>query len=380
MSRPAAPQEDFDSIALAHDYLLVMRGAERTFAAIADIVPSAPIYTLLYDREGTGGRFARHPVVTSALQHLGLRQQNFRALLPLYPVAAATLRTNRHDLVLSSSSAFAHGVPIREGAVHVCYCHSPFRYAWFERGRTLREMPSVLRPFVGATLDGIRRRDAQVARRVTCYLANSRLSQERILRFWKREAAIVHPPVEIDRFSCAEPEDFFLIVSEVVQHKRIPFALEAARRANKKVVVVGDGPDLPRLRAQYAGIHEFRGRLSDRELEEVYPRAAALIVPAVEEFGIAAVESQAAGRPVVGVAAGGLTETVVPGETGELVPEDDVEALAEVLSYTDFSRFDSDRLRRNAERFTPESFRRRFVAAVRRAQGRPVHSELALTG
>jgi glycosyltransferase involved in cell wall biosynthesis len=372
-------QANSASIALAHDFLLVMRGAERTFATIADIVPSAPIYTLLYDREGTDGRFARHPVVTSALQRLGLRQKNFRALLPLYPLAAASLSTNRHDLVLSSSSAFAHGVPVREGAVHVCYCHTPFRYAWFERGRTLREMPSALRPFVSATLNGIRRRDEQVARRVTCYVANSRLSQERILRFWNREAPIVHPPVEVDRFSTAEPEDFFLMVSEVVTHKRIPFALEAARRAQKKVVLVGEGPDLPRLRARYAGTHEFRGRLSDRELEGLYPRAAALIVPAVEEFGIASVESQAAGRPVVGVAAGGLTETVVPGETGELVPKDDVDALAEVLRYTDFRRFSSRRVRRNAERFTPESFRRRFIAEVRRVQGLPAQAELALT-
>jgi glycosyltransferase involved in cell wall biosynthesis len=368
-----------ESIALAHDYLLVMRGAERTFASIADVAPSAPIYTLLYDRDGTSGRFGGHPVVTSALQHLRVRQSSFRALLPLYPVAAASLHTNRHDLVLSSSSAFAHGVPVREGAVHVCYCHTPFRYAWFERARTLREMPAAMRPFVGATLNRIRRRDLQIARRVTCYLANSRLSQERILRYWNREAPIVHPPVEVERFSSGEPEDFFLVVSEVVRHKRIQLALEAARRAGRKVVVVGEGPDLGRLRTKYAGVHEFRGRVSDTELEDLYPRAAALIVTAVEEFGIASVEAQAAGRPVVGVAAGGLTETVTPGETGELVPKDDVDALAEVLRYTDFGRFRGEQLRENAERFRPDAFRRRFVAEVRRAQGRPARAELALT-
>jgi glycosyltransferase involved in cell wall biosynthesis len=375
----SVPRRGSDSIALAHDYLLVMRGAERTFAAIADIAPSAPIYTLLYDREGTRGRFATHPVVASRLQHLRLRQGSFRSLLPLYPVAVSTLSTNRYDLVVSSSSAFAHGVPVREGAVHVCYCHTPFRYAWFARDWARDELRPALRPFVDATLNGIRQRDIRIARRVTHYVANSRLCQERILRFWKREAPVVHPPVEVERFSRAEPEDFFLIVSEVIRHKRIPFALEAARRAKRKVVVVGDGPDLPRLRAEYAGIHEFRGRLSDRELENLYPRAKALIVPAVEEFGIAAVESQAAGRPVVGVAAGGLIETVVPGETGELVPIGDVDALAEAIAYVDFDRFSEDRLRQNAERFSVESFRRRFVAEVRRAQRRPAGSELALT-
>jgi glycosyltransferase involved in cell wall biosynthesis len=306
-------------------------------------------------------------VRVSRLQRLGATQDTFRRLLPLFPLAAERLPVSGHDVVISSSSAFAHGVRPSPGAVHVCYCHSPFRYAWFERERALGELPRPLRPLLDATLGRIRRRDLEIARGVTRYVANSRLCQERIRRFWDRDAAVVHPPVEVERFAPGEPEDFFLTVGEVTRHKRLPVALDAASRAGKRVVVVGDGPELARLRARYGGAHEFLGRVSDAELETLYPRALALIVPGVEEFGIAAVEAQAAGRPVVGVDAGGLRETVIGGETGELVPEDDVAAMAEVLGATDFTRYDAGALRRNAERFSRAAFQERLRAEIDQA-------------
>jgi glycosyltransferase involved in cell wall biosynthesis len=368
MAVPAlTPAEE--SIGLVHDYLLVMRGAERTFAAIADMAPSAPVYTLLYDRQATGGRFDSHRVVTSGLQRLGVRQRGFRALLPLLAGAAARLPTRRHQVLVSSSSAFAHGAPAGDDAVHVCYCHTPFRYAWFEQEIALAEAPWAVRPLVAATLRRIRRRDVAIAREVTRYVANSAVCQERIHRFWGREATVVHPPVAVERFTTGEPDDFFLVVSEAVRHKRLGLALDAARRAGRRVVVVGEGPDLPRLRARYADAHEFRGRVTDDELARLYRRALALVVPNVEEFGIAAVEAQAAGRPVVGVEAGGLKETVIPGVTGVLVPDGDVDALAEALSYTDFTRFDSRRARLNAERFSTTAFQEAFALEVRRAEG-----------
>lgn len=359
-------------IGLAHDYLLVMRGAERTFAAIADLAPSSPIYTLLYDREGTQGRFESHPVITSPLQRLPLRQRGFRGLLPLFPAAAARLRADEHRLVISSSSAFAHGVRTGDGAVHVCYCHTPFRYAWFERERALSEVPRPMRPVLDRTLASIRRRDVSLAREVTRFIANSALCQERIRRFWNRDAPVIYPPVDVDRFSPGEPEDFFLLVGEITRHKRQALALEAARRAGRRVVVVGEGPELARLRVEYGDVHEFRGRLSDDELSELYPRALALIVPNAEEFGIAAVESQAAGRPVLAVDAGGAQETVIAGETGELVPEEDVAAMAEALVHTDFTRFVSGRIRENAERFSRRTFQERFAEEVGRVTDRAV--------
>jgi glycosyltransferase involved in cell wall biosynthesis len=354
-------------VALVHDYLLVRRGAERTFEAVAECWPEAPIYTLLYDEEGTEGRFAGREVRTSYLQRLGLKQRGFRALLPAFPRAIRSLPLDAHDLVVSSSSAFAHGVRIRADARHVCYCHSPFRYAWFERERALEEVARPLRPLLRRTLDSIRAADLAASRSVTRYVANSVITQQRIDELWDRSASVVHPPVEVERFRRTVAGDRFLVVTELVRHKRVELALAAAKRAGAGVDVVGEGPDRERLQSRYGGAR-FLGRVGDAELAELYGRARALILPNVEEFGIAAVEAQAAGRPVVAVAAGGALETVVEGETGVLVAPGDVDALTYALRDTDFSRFEPGRIVALAQRFSKAAFQRRLREQVRAAE------------
>ncbi len=359
-------------VALVHDYLLVRRGAERTFEAIAECWPEAPIYTLLYDREGTRGRFAGREVRTSFLQRLGARQASFRRLLPAFPLAVRSLPLGEFDLVVSSSSAFAHGVRTGERARHVCYCHSPFRYAWFETDRALGEVAPALRPALKGTLRGIRAADRSAARRVTRYLANSELTRRRIEAHWDRDSEVVHPPVEVERFASppagrpTRSRPSLLVVTELVPHKRVELALEAACRAGMPIKVVGEGPERPRLEALYGGDGgaEFLGRVDDAELTGLYAAALAFVMPNVEEFGIAAVEAQAAGRPVVAVAAGGALETVVDGETGVLAPGGDADALARVLAETDFGRFRPERIARHAHRFSREAFKRRLVERV----------------
>lgn len=356
-------------VALVHDYLLVMRGAERTFAAIAACWPEASIYTLLYDPRGTEGRFAGRSVHSSYLQHLGIGQRGFRGLLPLFPRAAERLALQGHGLVVSSSSAFAHGIRTGDDAVHVSYCHSPFRYAWHERRRGLDDTPRALRPAVACMLDRTRRWDVAASRRVNHYIANSELTRLRIQEFWGREATVVHPPVETERFSIGTAEGFFLVVTELVRHKRVEHALKAARRARARIKVVGAGPDLKRLQALYGSTAEFVGRISDEQLADLYPRARALVVPNIEEFGIAAVEAQAAGRPVIAVDAGGARETVIDGQTGTLVPPDDVDALAEILAGTDFDRFSPVAIRAHASQFSTSAFQQKLVAEVHRLVG-----------
>jgi glycosyltransferase involved in cell wall biosynthesis len=353
--------------ALVHDYLIVMRGAERTFAEIAACWPGAPIYTLLYD-PALGPNFAGRTITTSFLQRLSVRQDGFRRLLPLLPVAAGRLTVEGHDLVVSSSSAFAHGVHIPPGAVHVCYCHSPFRYAWHERDRALEEAPRPLRSALAVSLGAIRRWDRAAAGRVTHYIANSELTRKRIADFYGYDATVVHPPVEVERFRPGVAEDFFVVVGELVRHKRVELALTAAQRAGAQVKVVGAGPELERLRARFAATAEFLGRVSDSELAALLPRARALLMPNVEEFGIAAVEAQAAGRPVVAADAGGARETVITGETGVLVPPGDMDAMAEAIRYTNFDSFSAGRLAANAARFSPARFREELLAVVARAR------------
>jgi glycosyltransferase involved in cell wall biosynthesis len=357
------------STALVHDYLLVMRGAERSFAAIAECWDEAPIYTLLYDRAGTEDAFAGRRVETSPLQRLRIRQSGFRRLLPLFPKAVERLPVAGHDLVVSSSSAFAHGVRPGPGATHVCYCHSPFRYAWHERDATVAGAPRPLRPVVRATLDRIRDWDLEASGRVTHYVTNSELSRRRIQDCYGRDATVVHPPVDVERFAVGEPEDFFLVVCELVAHKRVNDAVEAARRAGQRIKVVGDGPAARELAREYSSSVELLGRVSDSELASLYRRARALVVPNVEEFGIAAVEAQASGRPVLAAGDGGVRETVLDGETGVLVAPDDVDALAEAMRATDWERFDPQRIHRHAQRFSTAEFKRRFRSEVDRLAG-----------
>jgi glycosyltransferase involved in cell wall biosynthesis len=350
---------------LVHDYLLVKRGAERTFLSIADEWPDAPIRTLLFDASVFGDRLRGHAIGASRLQRLRIRQGTFRAFLPVYPFAAERLDVGGSDLVISSSSAFAHGVHPATGAMHVCYCHSPFRYVWHEAQQLSSSVPPVLRPAVSSLTRAVRQWDRNAASRVTHFIANSKLTQERIAQYWQRDSAVLHPPVEVDRFAPASPEGYALLVGELVHHKRFDLALEAARMAGMPAKVAGAGPDADRLRHLYPDA-EFTGRVDDATLERLYARATVLIVPNVEEFGIAAVEAQAAGRPVLAAGRGGATETVVDGVTGVLFPPGDLDALTDALRNVDFERFDSSVIVQHARRFSPQAFRCRLRAEIDR--------------
>jgi len=340
-----------------------MRGAERTFAAMADLYADAPIFTLLYNEHGTHGRFAGRSITTSPLQRLSVSQSSFRRLLPLYPWAAGRLHPENCDVVLSSSSAFAHGVRVPAGALHVCYCHAPFRYAWYEEARALHETSLFLRPLLRLQLRRIRRWDLSASRRVDAYIANSELTRERIKRYYGRESVVIHPPVETQRFKMGVPGDALLVVSEIVRHKRVHVALEAARRASVPIRIVGSGPDHAALSEAYPEA-EFLGRASDEELVELYASARAVVVPSMEEFGITAVEAQAAGRPVIAAAAGGALETVIDGQTGLLASLDDPDSFAQAMRRIEDLDGDPARARENAERFSVDAFKRRLSKEV----------------
>lgn len=343
-----------------------MRGAERTFAEMSACWPEAPIYTLLYDSDGASA-FGDREVHSSYLQRLGVSQKGFRYLLPLFPRAVEHLPVEEYDVLVSSSSAFAHGIRPRPGAVHVCYCHSPFRYTWFEQGRALSECPKPARPLLRRTLRHLRSWDLAASKRVTHYVANSEITRDRISRIYGRDADVLHPPVLVERFSPGDPGDYLLFVGQIVRHKRVDVAIEAARLAGRRIKVVGSGPDLDGLRERYRdpGV-EFLGSVSDPDLGGLYAGCAGLVVANVEEFGIAAVEAQASGRPVIAVDRGGVRETVLPGKTGLLVEGEDAESLAEAIRSADFDRFDPELIAAHAQRFSSDEFRRRFRLLVER--------------
>jgi glycosyltransferase involved in cell wall biosynthesis len=354
-------------IALVHDYLIGMRGADRTFVAMAESWPEAPIYTLLYDEAATGGVFKGREIHTSYLRCLHAQRDGFRRLLPLFPRAVEHLPVQDYDLIISSSSAFAHGVRPAPDAVHVCYCHTPFRYAWIEQQRALEEVHPLMRPPLRRVLNRMRKWDTEASRRVTDYVAVSQVTRDRIRSIWDRESTVVYPPVDLERFSIGSAEDYLLVVTELVRHKRVELALEAARRARLAIKVVGGGPELRRLREAFGCTAEFLGRVSDAEVESLYAGALALVVPGAEEFGIAAVEAQAAGRPVIAAAAGGVLETVIPGLTGVLVPPGDVDELTRAMRDTPFDSFDPAHIRAHTGFFSVNAFKRRLATQVEHA-------------
>jgi glycosyltransferase involved in cell wall biosynthesis len=353
-------------VVLVHDYLLVMRGAERTFVEMAKCFPNASIATLLYDPVGTQGRFRHRRVRTSFLQPVAASQAHFRRFLPLMPLAAERLPLGDARVVISSTSAFAHGVRPTPEAIHVSYCHSPFRYVWHERRRTEERIRLPLRPLAHGALGALRHWDVRASQRVTAYLANSQLTRQRIADFYGREAPVIHPPVDVERFGALPaPEDYFLLVGEVISHKSPEVALAAAERAGVPVKVVGTGPELARLKQHFSHA-TFLGRVDDRRLIELYAGCRALIVPAVEEFGMTMVEAHAAGRPVIAASRGGALEIVDDGETGVLFTPGSVDELAEALRVTDWEGFDVGRLKQNAQRFSFGEFRRRFGFEIAR--------------
>lgn len=371
-------------VALIHDFLLDVRGAERVFAALCDLFPQADLFTAIYDERGTEGWFAHRDITTSFLQRLRPTARTFRPLLPLYPYAMEALDLSGYDVVVSSSSAWAHGVLVDPGAVHVSYCHNPFRYAWNAREATLSARDPITRAALGVILSRWRQWDTTAAQRVDRYVANSETTRLRIGRYFNRDATVLHPPVETSRFTPrADVGDAYVVLSELMSHKRIDLAVRAFTRLGRPLMVVGNGPDARRLRRLAGPNVTFTGRVSDREAAELLERCRALVVTATEEFGIAAVEAQAAGRPVIALREGGVRETVLDGITGAFFEEPTVDALTEAVRSFDPLAIDPAECARNAERFDVAHFRhgmRRVVddaLSAERAPREPLRRRVA---
>jgi glycosyltransferase involved in cell wall biosynthesis len=377
-------------VALVHDFLLDLRGAERVFAAICDAWPEADVFTAVYDERGTEGRFAARSPQASFLQRLRPTARTFRPLLPLYPHAIESLDLRGYDIVVSSSSAWAHGVLVDPGAVHVCYCHNPFRYAWSEREATLAARNPLTRPALRLLLSRWRQWDWIAAQRVDAYVANSAITAARVRRYFGREAEILHPPVELSRFSPGPAGAHYLVLAELMAHKRIDVAIRAFNALRAPLVVVGDGPELRRLRRLAGPTVRLTGRLDDGGVADLLRGAQALVVTAEEEFGIAAVESLASGRPVIALRSGGVLETVTEGVTGTFYDDgDDPQALAAAVRAFDVAAVDPSRCVAAARRFGVARFQERLrgivadaVAAERapRAPERPIGGLLPLRG
>ncbi len=298
-------------VAIVHYWLLGMRGGEKVVEALCRLAPQADIFTLFYDPEKVSPLIRSHRVTASFLNPL---RSHYRSLLPLMPLALEHFDLREYDLVISSESGPAKGVITSSQARHVCYCHTPMRYLWdlypaylheFTRSRVKR---ALMAPFASY----LRLWDFATAARVDDFVANSENVRRRIWKTYRREARVVHPPVPVENFRWEPPEDYYLIVNELVPYKRIDIAVRSFKKSGRKLRVVGDGPELVRLRSAAAPNIEFCGRVSDEELCKLYSRCRAFLMPGEEDFGITAVEAVASGKAVVALSRGGVLEIVPP--------------------------------------------------------------------
>lgn len=354
-------------IAIVHEMLVKLGGAERMLRTLVKLVPEAPVYTLVHNPKATDAWFGKTDVRPSSLQRAYRLTGRHRWLLPRMAAAIEALDLSDYDTVISSSSAFAHGVLARPDARHICYCHSPMRYTWDYTHRYMDGASPLFRALFAQLLFPIRQWDFRAASRPTILLANSEHVRRRIQKYWRRDAEVVYPPVDTARFRARKGhEDFFLIVSALTPFKRIDLAIHAFNRAKKRLVIVGDGPQEKYLRSIAGDTIEFWGRLSDEATRDALENCRAFIFPGEEDFGIAPVEAMAAGKPVLAYGAGGVTESVTPGMSGEFFMEPTPASLLDGLARLLFSEasYNPTKIRQAAERFDGSVFEKRMKEII----------------
>lgn len=350
-------------VAIVHDYLNQRGGAERVVLELSDIWPAAPIYTSLYRPHSTLPQFRGRDVRASALDLLPV-DRGFRGLLPLYPAAFRALGEIDADVVLSSSSGWAHMVRTSERALHVVYCYTPARWLYGRdhlRGSGRRSLPQA-----GAAplLAGLRRTDQRAARRADIYIAISEGVRRRIKATYAIDAQTVHPPVDVDRFRPTARGERLLVVSRLLPYKHVDLIVRVATRLGVGLDVVGEGPELPRLRELAGPTVAFHGAADDETVVELMEGCRAVCVAAEEDFGLVAVEAQAAGKPVVAYGRGGALETIDDGLTGVLLQERSEESLAAALAACDELDASPELIAARAKRFSREAFRARLTSVL----------------
>jgi glycosyltransferase involved in cell wall biosynthesis len=357
-------------VALVHDWLNQSGGAENVLEELNALFPGAPIYTSIYAPERMPVAYREWAIHTSLMQRLPGVADHHQRYLPLYPLAFQAMDLSGYDLVISNKSGFCHGVRTQVGerrALHVCYCLTPTRFLWlYDQYRERERIGGTLHLALQPVLALLRRWDRAAAQRVDHFVAISRAVQERIRRIYGRESMVIYPPVDTDYFT-PDPTmpvgDAFLIVSRLIPYKRIDLAVAAMQRLPQaKLVIVGEGRDLASLQAQAGPNVTFLGRQPRARIRELMAGCRALLFPGLEDFGITPVEAMSMGRPVVAFGGGGARDTVIPGATGELFADQTPECLAATLASFDPRRYDPAVCRRQAERFSAQSFRANLTA------------------
>ncbi len=356
-------------LALVHDHLAQDGGAEKVLAALQQIWPDAPTYTIVYDREVAAAGFSKKDIRTSFLQRWPGGVKHYQWYFPLMPTAVESYDLMDYDVVLSSTASFAKGVITKPGTLHICYCHTPTRYLWSDTHDYVRELgaPGLVKWLLPFFLTYLRLWDTIAAKRVDRFIANSAVVQERITKYYRVNSDVIYPPVDLSAWHIGAPADYYLTGGRLVPYKRFDLVVEAFNRLGRKLKIFGSGPEFETLRSRAKDNIEFIGRVTTAELLKLYQGAIAFINPQVEDFGLTMVEAMAAGRPVLAYRGGGAKEIITPGVSGEFFEYQTWEDLADLVVKFQPERYDPKKIRAEAERFSLEQFTKQIKAYVETA-------------
>ena len=360
-------------VAIVHDFLLQMGGAEKVVEVLHEMFPDAPIYTSAFDRDAMPRHYRDWDVHTTFLQRLPLKKRTHRAALLLYPAAFESFDLSNFDLVISSSSWFAKGVITQPHTTHICYTHTPMRLAWMPNSYMKDERISMMaRTMMSPGLNFLRSWDVQASMRVDHYVANSRVVADRIQKFYRRDSAVIAPPVDTGRFYLSpETDDYSIMVTRLAPYKRLDLAVRAFTEMGRPLKIVGTGRYMEHLKKIAGPTVEFMGHVSDDALPTLLARAKAYVMPGMEDFGIAPVEANASGRPVIALGVGGALDSQIDGVTGVLFDEPTVESLIEAVKRSDSLNFDPQQIRAHAQTFDRETFKSRMGDFIERVGSSP---------
>jgi glycosyltransferase involved in cell wall biosynthesis len=358
----AALAERFSRVAVVHEWLTIPGGSEKVASAILELLPQSEVFTSVYDPDTAPADFKSHLVHPSFLNRVPCARRYYPYLLPLMDAAFRSFDLSAFDLVISSNHACAKNVRTPSGVPHVCYCHTPMRYAWDPEFLQSEVLGPLIRRLLPLETAWLRHVDRKRAAGPDVYVANSTFVATRIVEAYGRPSQVVHPPVDVAELMDVErdPGDAYLVFGRLVPYKRVDIAIQACERMRRKLIVAGTGRDLDRLRSLAGPSTTFVGHVPDGNLAQLFARARALIFPGVEDFGMVPVEAQAAGLPVIAYGKGGVCDSVIHGQTGVLYPDGSVDALCRALERFESMDFDDRDLRENAARFAPEHFAQAF--------------------
>lgn len=361
-------------IALVHDYLVQYGGAERVLQAFTELFPYAPIYTLIHDDQAMRGQFADKRIYTSFLQDMPFSRKRHRFFPPLMPLAIEEFDFTKYDIVLSDSSSYAKGIITRPETLHICYMHTPMRYAWDDCQKYTQDFgfPSLIKRLVPLFMSPIRLWDKASADRVDRYLANSQFVAKRIKKYYRKDALVIHPPVNVNTFYIARPEErkeYFLMVGRLIAYKRHDIAIEAFNRLKLPLKIIGRGPEMKRLQKLAGPTIEFLGRVPEEELPKYYAECRGFVFPQEEDFGIVAIEAMASGRPIIAYRGGDIVEHLEEGKMGVYFNEQTAEAIEQAVIGFDAGLYDPGYIRERALHFDKEQFKATIQDYVTKALG-----------